>query len=348
MADDVFAVMDKFRAALLARESGAEARLVRAYGAAYRRLQDGILALDDEIGALDDLSAAKLGKLRRWKILRAEIVGEMDKFGVILEDHLSESVSGSVRAGVAEARVMAEAALPGNAILDARIMGSWNKLPAAAVENLMGFLSEGSPLAEMLKAGLGETLAAEAEAALVEGLALGYNPRKVANILRDRLGQGLSWSLRTSRTVNLYAYREANRASYVANSRIVKGWIWRANVGGNPPPCPSCLAMDGTEHGLDERLNDHDNGRCWMEPITPSYKEMGFDVAEPKRPQRQSGREWFEAQPAGAQKKILGEARWRAWSDGEFDFSQLTTTHDHPIWGEVRTAASLKQITSYE
>jgi hypothetical protein len=81
-----------------------------------------------------------------------------------------------------------------------------------------------------------------------------------------------------------------------------------------------------------------------MEPITLSYSEMGFNVPEPERPKRQSGREWFEDQPAATQKEILGEARWLAWKNGGFDFSQLTTTHTHPVWGEVRTAASLKQL----
>ncbi|MFQ5433481.1 MAG: hypothetical protein ACE5FD_01255 [Anaerolineae bacterium] len=342
--DDFVTAMEKFRAALLARERRAAVRLVNAYGAIYEKLQADIEALADEIAALSpqQAGAAKLGKLRAWKALRAGLVDEMSKFEIIFENHLAETAPESVRAGIAEARLMAAATLPGASELDAKIMATWRKLPAQVVENLLGFLDEGAPLKKSL-AELGPALAEQVEEKLVTGLALGWNPRKTARFIRAELGQGLTWALRTARTVNLYAYREANRASYIANNHIVKGWRWRAKLEGS---CLSCIAMDGTAHDLDERLNDHHNGQCWMEPITATYKELGFDVAEPPRPERQTGQEWFEGLGEGRQRQIMGQARFEAWREGKFKFNDLSGARNDPVWGEMRVAQSLKQLAA--
>lgn len=338
----VFDAMEKFRAALLRRERKAAKRLVDAYGDVYKRLQPDIRALQAEIEALDGGTPAKLGKLRRWKALRADIVDEMNRYGAVLDNHLVETTRESVRAATAEARATVEAALPGVPQIDAQIMASWNKLPAAAVENLLGFLADDSPLRQSLRTQMGEALAEQVEKKLVAGLAMGSNPRKIAKIIRNELGQGLTWSLRTARTANLYAYREASRASYAANSKIVSGWTWRATL--DELTCMSCVVQDGTVHGLDERLNDHYNGRCWMEPKVKSYKELGFSVAEPQRPTRQAGQEWFAGLSPATQRKMMGNAKFEAWQDGRIDLQDLSHTHADPIWGEMRVEASLKSL----
>jgi len=338
----VFEAMETYRAALLRRERQAAARLVNSYGEMYKVLQTDIGALAAEIGGAADPAAVSVTKLATWKRLRRNIVSEMDRYGSLLDDSLTETARQSMQAGQLEAKALAEAALPGIGPIDAKIMATWQELPTAAIENLLGFLADDSPLRLSMREQMGEALAGQVEKQLVTGLGLGRNPRAIAKIIRDELGQGLTWSLRTARTANLYAYREASRASYAANNHVVKGWIWRAKL--DEVTCLSCVVQDGTVHKLDERLNDHHNGRCWMEPQVKSYKELGLDIAEPQRPERQTGADWFGGLDAATQQTMMGQARFEAWQNGEFDLTDLSQTRTDPVWGEMRVEASLRAL----
>jgi len=261
--DDALLAAEKFRGELLKREREAAVRLVNAYGGVYERLQGQIKALIVELDALaaeGEVPAWKVGKLSRLKALKRQVEVEVSRYAAVAENEISQGAKGAIAQAQADAKALAQASLPGVKPLDAQIMGLWQRLDPTAVEELLGFLADDSPLMAGLRTELGPAVANGVGEKLVQGIALGYNPRKTANIIRKELGQGLTWSLRTARTAQLYAYREASRAAYVANPQIVKGWVWRSAR--DSRCCMSCLAMDGTVHGPDETLNDHHNGRC--------------------------------------------------------------------------------------
>ena len=219
----------------------------------------------------------------------------------------------------------------------------WNRLPAEAVETLMGFLRPGSPLHDALVNQLGPTVAQGVADALLDGLAMGYNPRKVASIIRKTLGQSLTWALRTARTSMLWAYRESTRASYLANGDIVTGWIWYAELG--PRTCMACIAQHGTLHPNTETLNDHHNGRCAMLPVTKTWAELGFPGIPDTNPQVQSGRDWFASlSPAQQQAFMPSQAMWNAWQQGAVGWDVLVGSHDDPVYGAMLHLPSLKAI----
>jgi hypothetical protein len=176
---------------------------------------------------------------------------------------------------------------------------------------------------------------------MTKGIALGWNPRKVAKVITKQFGAGLTWSMRTVRTAQLWSYREATRASYLANPRIVKGWIWSSAQDNRT--CMSCIAMDGTWHPSTEVLNDHHNGRCAMLPDTVTYRDLGLDVDTPPLI-TESGEEWFKRQPESVQKRMMGKGVHEQWQAGAFKFGQLTQTYDDSVYGEMRRQATLEQL----
>jgi len=144
----------------------------------------------------------------------------------------------------------------------------------------------------------------------------------------------LSKALTIARTETNRAFRSATRETYRRNPHVVKGWIWYANIDGEPEPCLACLAMHGTKHDMDETLDDHPNGRCTMLAITPSFEELGIEgVDEPDRTV-ETGEEWFNRQPEERQREMMGEQRYELWKQGNLDFEDMATTHHSDEWGD--------------
>jgi hypothetical protein len=222
-------------------------------------------------------------------------------------------------------------------------MVRWQSLNPEAVNSLLGFLADDSPLMTGLREKLGPAVADQVGQKLFEGIALGYNPRKVAAIIQKELGQGLTWTLRTARTAQLYAYREATRASYLANPEIVKGWEWRSARDNRT--CMSCLSLDGTHHKPDERLADHHNGRCSLLPDTVTYRDLGLKVAEPPPVVGDTGEAWFRGQSEAQQRAQMGPGKHDAWKAGKFKFGDLSSLADpDPVYGRMRVETPLKDL----
>jgi hypothetical protein len=315
---------EQFRERLLRNERASALRLVRAYGGVYRQLLPQIEALIAELESTPDVKAWKKARLRRLKDLKRQIEWEVNRFAAFLEGDLRDSVLNSIELGNQYSQAIARAIVPGVRI-------RWNKLPVEAIETLLGFFAEGSTLRESLNT-LGPGVAQVVEDKLLKSLTIGMHPRRIAAELRGAVGQGLTWALRTSRTTQLYAYREATRANYVANGDVVQGWRWLAAK--DRRTCLACLAMDGREFPLSQPLEDHWNGRCTMVPVLIGMERVQFET----------GREWFEKQPEVVQRAMMGKARWKAWRDGKFEFDQLAVRKLDKAWGHMQSEATLKEL----
>lgn len=167
---------------------------------------------------------------------------------------------------------------------------------------------------------------------ILTGVKLGRNPRKIAADMRKSLGVGLNEALRTTRTAQLWSYREATRANYMASS-VVTGWIWMAAR--DDRTCMSCLNMDGTIHPLTEPLNDHHNGRCVMIPYPQG--QGWFDS-------NGVAKDWFDKQSEEFQSKSMGKEKHAAYKDGLFTFDKLTTTYEDAVYGVMRSETALKDL----
>ena len=92
--------------------------------------------------------------------------------------------------------------------------------------------------------------------------------------------------------------------------------------------------MDGTVHRLNERLDDHPNGRCVMAPLPKGMP----------RPERQTGAEWFAAQSEDVQRQVLGRDGYEAYRNGEVTLGDFVGRKRSAEWGTMRYARSLKAI----
>lgn len=268
----------------------------------------------------------------------------MLQFAQYAEAKVREQQMEAIEAAERHAEEMTRRALgkpPAGLVID------WNRIDRNAVEALVGMIQADSPLHRLLLS-IAEDGAQAAEDALVQGMLLGQNPREVAREMRKVLGTTLSRALTISRTETLLAHREATRVSYQANSDIVKGWVWQSAA--DERTCAACWAMHGTEHRLDEILDDHPNGRCGMVPISKSWEEIGkqygIDLSDvpDTNPEIEPGVLLFEKLPVEKQIKILGPAKYAAWKDGQFALSDVVGRARSREWGTHRYEKTLVEL----
>jgi SPP1 gp7 family putative phage head morphogenesis protein len=212
-------------------------------------------------------------------------------------------------------------------------------LPKSAIENMIATTRSG-PLANLLGS-FGRVEAERARQNLVDGLALGWNPRKLAPLLEESLDITQSRAFLISRTEMLRAQRHATRMSYMKNPHLVRGWVWSSAC--DERTCPSCWTMHGTEHKLDEPMECHPACRCSQVPLTKSYKELGFMVDEVVSP-LPLGEDVFASQPEDVKMKVLGKAAYEAYKNKEVTLSDFNDYKTNPVWGNHYTRKSNKAL----
>lgn len=339
MAGPIQDIIARYQADMRAIDREATGRLIES----YRRVYDDIRAKVESLAgrALGEgpeavLTATQLRNLSEYKDMMATIQREMQRYGAVVDDVVGAAQEKAVNSGAAAARQMILELFPEAA--RGSIVGVLQRMPREAVIALVGALREESPLASITLAGWGDKAAKQISEQLVKGLVTGIGSRKTAReilkALDPALGMPLSKALTIARTETNRAFRSATRETYRRNPHVVKGWIWYANIDGEPEPCLACLAMHGTKHDMDETLDDHPNGRCTMLAITPSFEELGIEgVDEPDRTV-ETGEEWFNRQPEERQREMMGEQRYELWKQGNLDFEDMATTHHSDEWGD--------------
>lgn len=318
--------VEAYRLALAQREAAATNRLITAYRSLYRRLSGLIDSLVMQIGQ-EEPTRGQLVRMERYRELITQTAEELAGFQALTRAEIEQLARTGITLGVSDARGLLSTTVTGTTQIAAR----FNALPRDAIESLLGFLDPSGPLYERMRL-IAPTVTDELSRTLLDGLGAGFNPRKIAREITNTLGVGLTDAMRMARTVNLYSYREANRATYIANADVVEGWYWHAELG--PRTCASCFAKHGSFHPLDEPLKDHHNGRCAEVPAV-----RGFPP-----PFTESGEEWFSKQPASFQQSVLGKGKYAAWKEGKFPFSALTTTYEDSVFGVMWRETPLKEL----
>jgi hypothetical protein len=320
----------QFRKALEARDNKTLSQIIKAYGDMYTRLQDKINLLTLQIANLETPTKAAVRKLASYKSLVIEIEKELTKFQGYAGTIMQQAANDAVTLGTRNARLLTLADNPA-------LSAVWRNLNPRAVETLVSYFSEGSALMKRLDKLAGEN-ALNVANTIIDNVALGKNPKTIAGLIRTSLGGGLTDALRMTRTVQLYSYREANRASYVANNDIVTGWYWMSAL--DPNSCVSCLAMHGTFHTNDETLNDHHNGLCVALPgVIGGKNPLGSEDA---------GKKYFDSLQESQQRKYMGDTKFEAYQANKFEFSQLSTTTNNDVFGDMRTVTPLKELIGDE
>lgn len=322
--DNIIDLVNALRDALARQDEKALRLLIDAYGNMYQRLLPRIDALALEIAALEAPTKAQIMKLTRYKTLISEIQRELNTFSGYAETVMRQSSTTAIKFGVVDAKSMVLVQNPGLAPV-------WRTLNPKVIENLVGYLQEGSPLMKRIEL-LAPTRAEAVANTILDQVALGANPKTIASMITRELGVGLTDSLRMTRTVQIYSYREANRASYIANSDIVEGWIWVSVL--DAETCGACIAQHGTFHTNDEVLDDHYNGHCYDVP-----KVIGAN-----NPYEGQGEAYFNSLSEEQQKDIVGNSTWELLNNGDIQFNQLVTHREDEVYGSMVGVTPYKDL----
>jgi len=167
----------------------------------------------------------------------------------------------------------------------------------------------------------------------VAGIVDGQNPVDIARSVSDAVTSLLRAQAEALlRTLQLNSYRRANAANYAANSDVLEPMGIRI-AALDDRTCPVCVDLHGTLVPIDEDIESHYNCRCTVVPIVKGFPR---DI--------ESGEDWFNAQDAARQQRILGKAAYNAWNDGAVTLSDFVGHTDDPIFGRQLATNSLKGI----
>lgn len=343
-AGELYDLVDQFRERLLRNEREASTAMAREYGKIWavldRKIQDLIAEYKRSGG--QTTGPAWIQQFGRLDSLRRQVEIELARLMKSVNRKIIEQENQAIRLAREHAERLTLAgmgSLPESIPPDqAAIFAGFQHLPKEAFANLVGFLQDGTPLAALLGELPGEGGKVVADG-LLQGLILGQGAREIARNIRAGLGKNMARAMRISRTEILRAYREASHQTYLNNQDLIKGWIWRSAR--NLRTCAMCWAMDGTEHDLSERLDDHICGRCFMVPKTVTWKDLGYDVPEVVS-QKISGEAAFAKLPASDQRMILGPAKYQAYKDKKITLSDLIGRKWSREWGSMRYERSLR------
>jgi SPP1 gp7 family putative phage head morphogenesis protein len=325
-------VIETFRVNMQAEEAAQMRTMAQQWLSVQDALDARIAALAMRIAELQaegkPVSLAKITQLEHYQRLLVQVKAETQKYSKWASDLITQRQKAMAKLGINSATESIRAIYA-----DAgKVTASFEILPTAAVEAMAGYAGDGTPLSNLLQGSYPET-AQRITQALVNATATGTNPRDTARLVRDAMDGNLQRALTIARTEQNRAYRSAATEQMKA-SGVVDGWIWGSAH--QETTCAACLAMDGTQHSLDEELDDHPEGRCFRVPIVTGIDpEIGT-----------TGQEWFESQPESIQREILGASKYEALKAGMFEFSALAQTATSEVWGTSVRVASLSELTA--
>jgi len=203
---------------------------------------------------------------------------------------------------------------------------------AGAMEVLNNYLAQGSPLWTRIN-GLSSYGADKVTQAILDSIRAGNNATITAANIRKAFSIPLTDSLRITRTVTAYSYREANRLQYMTNPQAVSGWQWFSALEPGRT-CMSCVNLHGTIHPADEVQNDHHSGLCTSLPVV-----VGRDA-----PLTESGEEWFYSQSAEIQQSMMGKGMYAQWSAGNINIGDMTREYQDEVYGTMLRQSTLQEL----
>lgn len=336
----------KFAADLAAGEQAAADQILAAHAAAYGRIRiemDTLMAKVAQAKAAGDVpSPAWLYQQQRLKSVLDATKVEIAQFAQYASVTATKQQASAVGAALAHAKKLTVQAtaesLPG-------ITGSFIHLNPANMKAIVGFLGDGSPLADLVNT-LPLLTSEQVRQALTTGIGLGKGPEWMTRQVDLALDMPRHRAETIMRTESQRAYRYVSQATYKANAHVLDGWTWLAHL--DALTCPCCVLMDGTEHTVDSTLDGHPRCRCAMVPRTQSWDDLlgGGTGLDDTRPPIRNGKAWFTAQPPHIQQAILGKAKFQAWKQGAIHLDDVVARVDSPGWGTMRRERSLREIVA--
>jgi SPP1 gp7 family putative phage head morphogenesis protein len=299
-----------------------------------KALDGKIAGLINEINDLTEKgltpSRGKVLQLEQYKALIVQARAEFERYSDYAESVIFAAQQEWAKLALNDAAEALRLSFLGNEALGA----AFTTLPTNATEFMVGLTSTGQPLGDLLtKRLLDPDTFVNVTDTLMKATALGWNPVKTANLIKNDFAGGFNKALLIARTEQLRVYRESTLMSY-RESGIVLGY--RRLSAKDNRVCPACLMADGMAFPANTPFAEHPQGRCTPVPIVEGLPPPDWEF----------GQDWFEKQPPSVQFDILGQGRWQAWKDGQFDLPDIIQINKNDIFGDSLVPKPLKDLVS--
>lgn len=327
----VVSTLRKFQNRLSMKESDLMDEMGLRWLRVERSLDAEITALAYEMerraAAGEIITEAMIRRSARYATLQRQMLVEIRKYNVDAVDTITVAQEDYATLGISASQSAIIASFNAPSAEDAQ---QWTRINTKAVESMFGFAGDGSPLSMLLVKDYGEASDGLLNA-LVDGLARGYGPEKIARLMSDGMGMGLDRALLIARTETLRAYRTGSTEQY-RQSGVVTGFKRLVN---KETACLGCLLLDGEHFDVEGELDDHPNGKCSCVP----------EVAGVDSPSWEFGADWFENQPESFQRELMGNEKFELWQSG-IDLARFATHTHSTTWGSSPRPATVEELTA--
>jgi len=323
---NIYSAIARHRRDVLRDERESVAEMARAWATAEIGIKKRLAAVTAQIALANraglPVSPSWLYQQERWQEFLRVANHNANRFAESALGIATKQQKSSVAAGLSDSTELAKLSGIGR---------SFKRIPAEQLSNLVGALADDSPLSDLFRT-IAPGALQKAQDIMLDGLAAGENPRKIAarmsksirELTRDR-------AVTIARTESIRAYTEAQQQNYEANSDVVLGS--RIVSARDSRTCPMCLGQDGKiiKHG--EKFHRHPGCRCALAPVVE-----GLDI------DRGTGEQWLRAQPKEVVLRKLGPARYKLWAEGKVSVEDLYLATNHPKWGPGLRLKNLREL----
>ena len=267
MANEVLTEWERLRAAADNADGDVLERLARVYAAGYRDISPAVNALIEKMESdlkSGAITAAQVRNSAAFRALLRDIRRELDDFSAYLRTEIKANATDATTRGALDGHSLIVAAVAAALGVKPKDVHADVIIPVNAPDTLdflQDYLNPDGPLFERI-ATLSQYWEQQIADGILENVSKGWNPRKIGEWITDEYGLGLTDSLRMTRTVQLYSYRQSNNAAQIANADLLQGVVWCAEL--DDRVCMSCVSMHGRVFPVGTVANDHHNGRAEM------------------------------------------------------------------------------------
>jgi hypothetical protein len=293
-----------------------------------RALDGNIAALANEMlrrtQAGEVITPSMIRAANRYDILKAQTEREILKYNKDAAAIISDGQVTALEQGLGTAQ---------DAIVSSGFNASYHKINVGAVDAMVGYAGDGSPLVNLLNESVSAGATDNIVQSLIDGIGQGLGAERVAHDIAENLGGNFDRSLVIARTEINRAYRSSSTEQYRQSGVVVKF----KRLVARDEACASCIALDGEEFDSPEELDDHPNGRCTCVPVL-----TGIDA-----PQWELASDWFAQQPESKQREVLGPARLELYKGG-MPLSDMVHKNHSEEWGDNPALIPLRDLSKGE
>jgi SPP1 gp7 family putative phage head morphogenesis protein len=318
--------MQTWRADLLRGDDAMQQAMAQRWLAVEQALQAQIDALALELQGSGRTTLGQLQRSRRYQQLMRQVDDELARYARFTAERIAARQTALLTAAISHS----QAAI--NAVgADAELLLQFNRLPIAAVENMVGLTGAGTPVGDIL-ADASRIGPDALRQTLIDGIALGRNPLETARrALRQGLAQSFTRMATIARTETLRVYRHTTLESYRQSNLVA---AYRRLAAKDTRTCLGCLMADGRQYTLDQPFDEHVNGRCAAIPVLRNTPPVQFET----------GQQWFARQPENVQRTMLGPTRYDLWQRAEVGLDDLVTRQWDDTWGGALVPATVRSL----